>query len=101
MPLDCEEGWREVVEEIAGTVSLERMGLIHANDCLYERGSRRDRHAWIGEGFIGAQGFTAMMCCNELDHVPVVCEMPGEVPLKDEVNLGRLKELRAACAPSH
>jgi deoxyribonuclease-4 len=100
MPLHTVAGWAGVIAEIDGSVGLDRLGLIHANDALFERASRRDRHAWIGDGFIGEEGFSAMLCAAELRHVPAVTEMPGEKPYKDEVNLQRLKDLRAACAPS-
>jgi deoxyribonuclease-4 len=95
--LDTPEGWRFAVDEIADAVGLDRLGLIHANDCLFERGSRRDRHAWIGDGFIGTEGFSAMVCTPELAGVCAITEMPGEPPEKDEVNLGRLKAIRDAC----
>jgi len=101
MPLDTVEGWRETVSEIDRVIGLDRLGLVHANDCLFERGSRRDRHAWIGDGFIGIDGFRAMLCDSRLAHVPTVTEMPGERPQKDEVNIERLKELRDECARSH
>jgi deoxyribonuclease-4 len=101
MPLDTAEGWAEVIGEIDAVIGLERLGLIHANDCLFERGSRRDRHAWIGDGFIGTKGFSAMVCAPELAHVPAVMEMPGEKPEKDVINIERFRALRDACAPSH
>ena len=40
----------------------ERLRLLHANDCAFPLGSKRDRHAWIGDGAIGEQGFAAMVC---------------------------------------
>jgi deoxyribonuclease IV len=95
--LDTPDGWRSAVRDIDASVGLERLGLVHANDCLFERGSRRDRHAWIGDGFIGTEGFKAMVCTPELDGVCAVTEMPGEPPEKDEINLARLREIRAAC----
>lgn len=100
MPVDSESGWRDIVSGISECCGIERLGLIHANDCLFERGSRRDRHAWIGDGFIGSEGFAAMLCVSELDGVCAVTEMPGEVPVKDEENIGRLKALRASCSAS-
>lgn len=100
MPLDTAEGWDEVVSEIDATIGLDRMGLIHANDSMFERGARRDRHEWIGRGFIGNEGFRAMLCEPRLAHVPCAMEMPGEKPEKDVVNLGQLKALRASCLPS-
>jgi deoxyribonuclease-4 len=101
MPLDTAEGWAEVVSEIGEHVGFERLGLVHANDAMFERGSRRDRHAWIGDGFIGETGFAAMLCSPEIAHVPAVVEMKGDKPMKDIVNIDRLKALREACASSH
>lgn len=101
MPVDSEAGWREVVAGIEGCCGTGRLGLIHANDCLFDRGSKRDRHAWIGDGLIGREGFAAMMCMPQLSDVCVVTEMPGEVPVKDSENIGRLKALRDECASSH
>jgi deoxyribonuclease-4 len=98
MPVDSLEGWREVLSGIATCCGTGRLGLIHANDCLYERGSRRDRHAWIGDGHIGSAGFRAMMCLPELAEVCAVTEMPGEAPAKDVENLRRLSDLRKQCS---
>lgn len=96
--VDTEEGWSEVVAEIAHTIGVGRLGLIHANDCKFAAGEKKDRHEWIGEGFIGQEGFSAMVCVPELAAVPAVTEMPGEVPDKDAVNIARLISLRDACA---
>jgi len=74
--------------------------LIHANDCLFPAGERKDRHAWIGDGTIGYRGFEAMFADARLAGVPIVVEMPGEIPEKDEENVRRLKRLRAASAVS-
>lgn len=98
--LDSEAGWRAYADSIVATVGIDRLGLIHANDCMYERGSKRDRHAWIGDGHIGMDGFSAMVCVPELARIPVVTEMPGVPPEKDAVNVGRLKDLREACGAS-
>ena len=99
-PVDDVEGWRAVVDEIEDCLGIDRLGLIHANDCKYELGTFHDRHAWIGEGYIGIDGFRAMVCVPELATVPVVTEMPGEVPEKDAVNVARLVTLRDECAGS-
>ncbi len=96
--LDTEQGWRQLVDRLESCLGVDRLGLVHANDCKFERGSRKDRHAWIGDGFIAEAGFKAMVCVPELARVPAVTEMPGEVPDKDAINLTRLKGLRDACA---
>ncbi|MBN1193641.1 MAG: deoxyribonuclease IV [Coriobacteriia bacterium] len=71
---------------------------IHANDCLHAAGMHKDRHAWIGEGTIGYAGFSEIFEDYRLRGLPVITEMPGEVPLKDAENVSRLKRLRDACA---
>lgn len=96
--LSTSVGWVELVSEMREVLGLDRVGLIHANDCMFDRGSHRDRHAWIGDGSIGTEGFRAMICEPDLAQVPVVTEMPGEVPEKDATNIARLKALRVACS---
>lgn len=69
---------------------------VHANDCAFPAGHHKDRHAWIGDGTIGYDGFSAMFSQQALVGVPVIIEMPGDVPVKDAENVSRLKRLRAA-----
>lgn len=95
VPLDSRDGWLRLVDSIDSSCGLERLGLIHANDSLFECGARKDRHAWIGDGFIGMSGFSAMFEMPELEQLCVCTEMPGEVPEKDITNLARLRQLRA------
>ncbi len=84
------------VSGTAACCGAGRILTVHANDCLGEAGSLRDRHAWIGEGTIGTEGFRALFEHPGLSGAAVVVEMPGEIPVKDEQNVRRLKELRAA-----
>ena len=97
--LSSAAGWENLLAQIISDIGLDRLGLVHANDCLFESGSRRDRHAWIGDGTIGYEGFRAMLCRPELREIPLVTEMPGELPEKDVENLRRLKGLREQCRP--
>jgi len=92
------EQWESLVDEIEAACGVGSLGLIHANDCMYELGSHRDRHEWIGKGFLGDDAFRSMLCVPRLADVCAVTEMPGEIPDKDVVNIARLKELRDECA---
>jgi deoxyribonuclease-4 len=94
MPVHTAPGWTQVIAELSSTCGLDRLGLIHANDCMFERGSHRDRHAWIGDGEIGSTGFEAMVQHPALADIAVCTEMSGEVPDKDAINLDRLKAMR-------
>lgn len=95
--VDSLDGWRTCLSELDRFCGIDRLGLVHANDCMFERGSKRDRHAWIGDGLIGMDGFAAMMCMPDLRDVALVTEMPGEPPEKDAINNERLRGLRDAC----
>ncbi len=92
------KGWTavcDIVDEVLGAGGLM---LVHANDCTGGLGEHRDRHAWIGEGGVGEEGFAAMFREPRMADVPVVLEMPGMPPDKDRVNLDVLRRLRDAGA---
>lgn len=97
MDLSSAEGWNERLDEFDRTCGLDRLGLIHGNDSMLACGSKRDRHAWIGDGTIGYEGFGAMVCDERLRGLPLVTEMPGDPPEKDIENLERLRRLRRTC----
>jgi deoxyribonuclease-4 len=88
------DGWTALLDELEDACGPDSIGLVHANDAVFHVGSKRDRHAWIGDGEIGEVGFAAMFSEDRLRGVPIAVEMPGEMPEKDEVNIARLKELR-------
>jgi deoxyribonuclease-4 len=90
--LSSARGWSDLLAPFAAAGA--RVALVHANDARFECGSRRDRHAWIGEGTIGCAGFSLMFRQELLHEAEIVVEMPGETPRKDAVNVARLKELR-------
>jgi deoxyribonuclease-4 len=90
-------GWTHLIDTIEGCCGRGRIFALHANDCKGGRGEHKDRHEWIGDGTIGYVGFAAMLCEPRLRHVPAILEMPGEIPVKDEVNITRLKGLRDSC----
>lgn len=93
-------GLDSFVSGMESCCGASRIRTIHANDCLGETGSFRDRHAWVGDGTIGIEGFRALFEHPGLRGASVIVEMPGEIPLKDEENVRRLKELRAASSGS-
>ncbi len=96
--LGGEAGWAETLGLVEAACGAGATALMHANDCMFERGAHRDRHAWIGEGHIGEAGFAAMLADPRLATVPVIVEMPGERPEKDERNVSVLKRLRDRAA---
>ncbi len=87
--------WRDLMDGFERCCGLP-VEAVHANDCLFGAGMHKDRHAWIGDGTIGYEGFGHLFADERLRGVPVIIEMPGEVPLKDAENVSRLKRLRDA-----
>ncbi len=96
--LSSAAAWEAILDEFDDRCGPGILGVIHANDCKFERGSNKDRHEWIGDGLLGESAFEAMLCAPRLSTVPAITEMPGEVPDKDSVNIERLKMLRERCS---
>lgn len=80
----CGAGWdfgdpaaaAEFVDELGREVGLDRLALVHANDSSQPPGSRKDRHANIGDGHIGKEGFGSLLAQPALRHVPWILETP-------------------------
>jgi deoxyribonuclease-4 len=84
--------FRKTMDDFDRLIGLRRVRLIHANDSKKELGSRVDRHAHIGQGCIGPEGFRLLLTDPCLAEVPVVLETPKE----DEMDRANLRALRAA-----
>lgn len=89
---------REAAGDALGALEREglsgRLRLVHANDARDPRGSRRDRHAHIGQGHIGELGFRAILAHEAVRRVPVIIETPGKVE-EDRRNLALLRRWAA------
>ena len=76
-------------DELDRVIGLERLRFLHLNDSKHPLGSRRDRHAGIGEGTLGKEPFRRIMQDERLRHVPKVIETPKGPEPDDEVTLDR------------
>jgi len=56
----------------------EHLKAIHLNDSKFDAGSRKDRHANLGKGFIGAEGVARLLRSGAFAGLPVVLETPVE-----------------------
>jgi deoxyribonuclease IV len=77
--LDEAEGLDAVLAELAEHALFDRVALVHANDSEFGRGERRDRHAPIGTGHIGVDGWRDLLSRPEVAAWPFVIETPGDV----------------------
>jgi deoxyribonuclease-4 len=83
------------VGEAAGILGMENVKVIHANDSKGRLGSHLDRHANIGEGHIGAEGFRRILAHPELRTKPFILETPKEDDGDARRNIEMLKSLSA------
>ncbi len=86
------------LERFDRAVGLDRLEMIHLNDSRFPLGSRRDRHAHIGRGSIGAEGIGAVVRHPRLRDLPFVLETPKAIdgrPDADRINLATVRRLRA------
>ena len=82
-----------VLDEFDEIIGLDRLRAIHINDSKNPFESHKDRHEVIGGGFIGTEGFKAIINHPRLKHLPFFLETPNELPgYAEEIAL--LKSLR-------
>jgi len=85
-----ERGYEQTLDQFDRVVGLRNLKAIHLNDSQRPLGSRVDRHAHIGEGFLGLATFARFLNDPRLKKVPMVVETPGPVEVwKKEIALLR------------
>lgn len=86
-------GLKKTLAEADRVLGLERVRVIHSNDSKAPLGSRVDRHAHIGEGHIGAEGFRRILAHPRLRRKPFILETPVKEEGDDRRNVEMLKQL--------
>jgi deoxyribonuclease-4 len=74
--LDDPKGFEDFLAEIDGTVGFDAIRCVHVNDSVGARGSRKDRHANLGEGLIGLDLFARLLAEPRFAQVPMILETP-------------------------
>lgn len=69
-----------VLAEFDAVIGIDRLRAIHLNDSMNPPGSRKDRHARIGEGQIGLAAITRIVNHPQLRQLPFYLETPNELP---------------------
>ncbi len=87
------EGLKKSLAELDQAVGLEQLKVIHVNDTKVKLGARVDRHAHLGEGNIGLEGFAALVNYGWPEDFPFILETPENGTEWDKVNLGKLTSL--------
>ena len=91
------ETYAATIAEFDAKVGLKYLKCIHLNDSQKGLGMHVDRHAHIGQGEIGLEGFRSFVNDKRLTGLPGILETPKEGPLweEDRMNLDTLKSLVA------
>lgn len=90
--LRSKAAYEATMREFDNAVGVDLVGIIHTNDSKKPLGSRRDRHAHIGDGELGLDSFRHLVNDERFRAVPKIIETPGG-PQKDRENLCKLRQL--------
>jgi deoxyribonuclease-4 len=88
-----EGGLNEFITHAEACLQLENVPVFHANDTKMALGSHLDRHANIGAGYIGLEGFRRLLNHPTLFDKAFICETPADQPGDDKRDVTALKEL--------
>jgi deoxyribonuclease-4 len=102
----CAAGWDftdertapRLVAELEEEIGLDRLALVHANDSAQPVGRRKDRHANIGDGYIGLDGFRHLLAQPALRRVPWILETPNLEQRVEDV--AKLRALSVGTIPT-
>jgi deoxyribonuclease-4 len=105
--ITTKDGLRTTIQQAGDVLGLENVPVFHANDSKTPLGSRVDRHARIGKGFIGREPFRRLLAHPKLRGKTFISETPVEAEGDDRRNMATLRSLaprrsvsrRAARAP--
>jgi len=70
----------DVLEGFDRVVGLSKLKAIHLNDSKNPPGSRKDRHACLGEGTIGLEALGRIVRHPALKDLPFCLETPNDLP---------------------
>ncbi len=91
-----EVAYEKTMRAVDSTVGLGCVRLWHLNDSANSLGSRVDRHAHIGQGHIGLDGFRRLVTDDRFRDHPMILETPKKGPDGRDmypVNLAALRRL--------
>lgn len=88
------ESYQAMMTDFERTIGLSKLKVIHFNDSEKDLGSRVDRHAHIGEGYIGLEPFGYFLNDPRPQELPFLLETPKDDDPGDDLrNLAKLRSL--------
>jgi deoxyribonuclease IV len=89
-----EASYAATFAEFDRIVGTQHIKAFHLNDSQKNLGSRVDRHAHIGEGFLGREAFRLVVNDPRFKELPMIIETPKEDDMADDIrNLALLRSL--------
>ncbi|MCK5768638.1 MAG: deoxyribonuclease IV [Candidatus Atribacteria bacterium] len=91
--LSHREGIEQTLGELEKYIGLNKLKVIHLNDSKHPLGSHKDRHMYIGKGYIGLEGFQLIVNHPYLKDLPFILETPKREEKDDVRNINLVKSL--------
>ncbi|MEK7105069.1 MAG: deoxyribonuclease IV [Patescibacteria group bacterium] len=82
----------DVFKKFDKTIGLKKLVASHCNDSMVEFNAHKDRHEHLGKGYIGLDGFKAIVAHPKLKHIDLILETPWDDALTDDMKY--LKKFR-------
>lgn len=86
----------KVLRDIDKEIGFGNVYAVHLNDAKMELGSRRDRHANIGMGYIGLEGFRKFLSYGDIKSKILVLETPLDEKVDEKEEILSVRNLLAA-----
>lgn len=89
---DVANSFDDVVACFDKALGIDQIAAFHINDSKNEKGASKDRHANIGDGFIGTEALKRIVHDKRFINVPKILETPyigDKAPYKEEIALLR------------
>ena len=67
-----------VLQQFDAVIGLDRLRAVHFNDSKNERGSHKDRHEKLGQGFLGMEAMKRIALHPALEGLPFILETPND-----------------------
>ena len=83
----------KVLREIDSAIDMRNVHAIHLNDAKMALGSRRDRHANIGMGCIGLEGFRSFLSYGEISSKILVLETPFDDKVDEKEEIASIRSI--------
>ena len=84
---------KATMERFNEIVGVDELKMVHVNDSKNGLGSGLDRHEHIGMGYIGEEGFRALLHYPSIRELPLILETPIDERRDDQENLKMIREL--------